>query len=371
MPNEFADIFSDGAFATASLTAAINKLDRIPGHAGRFAFGDTGNADADFADDEGADDESAVVTGIKTTKVGIEYKDETINLIANAPRGAPAEKEGRTKSNLIAFEVPHFPLQDTIQADEVQGVREFGTTEPKSVESFLNAQLSKIIKRHDLTLEHLRLGAIKGQVLNRDGAVLLDVFESFGVMNSDGQYAPEVFDFDLDNWTASYETVRQKCQSVRRFMKRAAKTPKADSAPVFALCGDQFFDKLTEHPSVRSVYDGTASAAERLGDDYVNGAFEFAGITFINYVGTDDNSTVSVGADAAHFFFGGMEGELFRQFNAPANFIEAVNKPGLPLYAKVAGDQRFNQSFEIHTEQNPLPLCLRPRTLVKGVVAQT
>lgn len=366
------DLFSDGAFAAASLTAAINKIDRIPGHAGRFAFGDDGNADAGFVDDDDepeADPESPV-EGIKTTNVGIEYKNEAITLIQSKERGAPVEKQGRDKSNLIAFTVPHLPSQDTIHADEVQDVRAFGTNEPLSVESLVQSQLRKMVARHDLTLEHLRLGAVKGVILDANGDVIVDLFESFGIMNSDGLYAPEVFDFDLDNWNESFETIRQKCQSVKRFMQRNAKDDRAVTADVMALCGDEFFDKLCEHPSVRRAYDGQQAAIEKLGESFVNSAFEFGGITFINYVGTDDNSTVSIAVDEARFFLTGLPG-LFKQYNAPAMFIETVNTPGLPLYAKIAGDQRLNQFYEIHTEQNPLPLCLRPKTLVRGVVSQT
>jgi len=52
------------------------------------------------------------------------------------------------------------------------------------------------------------------------------------------------------------------------------------------------------------------------------------------------------------------------QVNAPADFNETVNTPGLPLYAKLA-PRKFERGWDIHTQSNPLPLCRRPEVLVK------
>jgi hypothetical protein len=264
--------------------------------------------------------------------------------------------------------VPHFPLEDAIQADEVSGVREFGSDEPLSVESLVTKQLTKNARRIDLTLEHLQLGA--RVIVSGEGAVIANLFEEFGVSNSDGQFGPEAFDFDLENYLVDADAIRTKCSDVRRFMRRNAKNEAARNAQIVAFCGDNFFDRLIEHPSVRGVYDGTSAAIERLGGNYSNSAFEFAEIMFVNYSGTDDNSTVANADDEARFFLSGVPG-LFKQYNAPAAFVETVNTPGLPRYAKIAKDGRFNQSVEIHAQINPLPICLRPKTLVRGTVSES
>jgi surface antigen len=49
-------------------------------------------------------------------------------------------------------------------ADEVQGVREFGSeSSVQSVQTIVNERLGDMAAKHDLTLENLRLGAIKGR----------------------------------------------------------------------------------------------------------------------------------------------------------------------------------------------------------------
>jgi hypothetical protein len=47
----------------------------------------------------------------------------------------------------------------------------------------------------------------------------------------------------------------------------------------------------------------------------------------------------------------------------PANNLSAI---GLPRYAKQAVDQQFARWVMLHVQSNPLPICTRPRVLIKG-----
>jgi hypothetical protein len=62
----------------------------------------------------------------------------------------------------------------------------------------------------------------------------------------------------------------------------------------------------------------------------------------------------------------GRRAGLFRQYNAPADFVETANTIGLPRYAKQAADQQFARWVMLHVQSNPLPICTRPRVLIKG-----
>jgi hypothetical protein len=360
---EFMDIFNDDAFSLISLTAAINEVDHVPGRAGQLVF-------------------SGVAEGVRTTTVAFERKGEALSLIQTSQRGAPAPKETSDKSNIRATVIPHIKLEDTIRADEVAGVREFGSTDQlRSVESVVATRLSKMSLRHDLTLEHHRLGALKGIIRDANGSTLTDLFDLFGIQNSLGAAAPESFDFNLEDYSAPDafdDSVRIKCMAIHRFVKRKAKTVVPSTAKVWAFCGEEFFDKLIEHPSVKEVYKDTAEQIRRLGANYANGAFEFGGIVFENYQGTDDEGdtsegtndegTVGIGRNEARLFLTGVPG-LYAEYFAPATFMETVNSLGLPRYAKAAPDQKYNEFVELHTQQNPLPICLRPQTLVRAVSA--
>lgn len=349
MPELFADIFADDAFSMTSLTAGINNIDHVPGRAGDLAF-------------------LGVAEGVATTKVTLESLDQQLSLIPTSLRGAPAPYEKRDKRKAIELAIPQIKLEDTIVADSIQNVRDFASGSLVGAEEVINRQLQKMALRHDLTLENHRLGALRGIIHDADGSVLLDLYTEFGNLNSLGQAEPETFDFPLDNYvgTGVENSIRVRCQSVQRFMRRHAKTVIPKTAQVHAFCGDNFFDKLLEHPSVKGVYDGYAAAKQALGENYAFGIFEFGGIMFENYQGTDDASTVAIDPDECRFFFTGVPG-LYAEYYAPGDFIETANTLGVPRYAKLAPDKRFNQFVELHTQQNPLPLCLRPQTLVRGV----
>jgi hypothetical protein len=152
-------------------------------------------------------------------------------------------------------------------------------------------------------------------------------------------------------------------------MKRLAKMPIPDGAQVWAFCGDNFFDKLVSHPSVKEVWDGFGAAREkieRLGGDYTFGTFDIGDIMFENYQGTDDNDTVAIADDECRLFLTGVP-DLYAEYFAPADFLDTVNTPGLPRYARIAREHETAARYvELHVQQNPLPLCLRPRTLMRG-----
>ena len=332
------DIFNNDAFSVISLTAGINSLDHIPGRAGELAF-------------------VGAAQGVPTTTITIERKAEELSIIPTSPRGGPAPQQDQDKSTLFPVNIPHIKKEERIGAEQIQNVRQFGTdNQLQGVEFVVNQQMQKLTREHDLTLEFHRLGALRGIILDADSSTLVNLFTTFGVTQE-----AEV-DFALG--TAGTD-VRGKCATVIRTMKRNVKMTLPATAKVWALCSDEFFDALLNHANVKGVWDGWASAERRLGASFVHNVFEFGGIFFENYQGTDDNSTVAIATDKVRFFWADAPG-LYAEHYAPADFLETVNTMGLPRYAKLAPDLRFNQFVDLHTQQNPLPLCLRPKTLMKG-----
>lgn len=333
------DIFEEDAFSVQSLTDAFNNMDHVPGRAGELAFAGVGR-------------------GVTTTSVMIEQQDSVLTLLQTSKRGGPSPQHEAEKRKLRSVAIPHIEYDDTIVADEVQNVRAFGSEgDVQAVEAIVNQRLEEMGANHDLTLENLRLGALRGTILDADGSTLLNLFTTFGVQQ------PGEIDFALGTGTTD---VRGKCAEVIRNIKRSVKAPWPSMARVHAFCSDEFFDALLAHANVKGVYDGYAAAERRLGESYVHGVFEFGGIFFENYQGTDDNTTVAIAANKAIFFPVGVPG-VFREYYAPADFMETVNTVGLPRYAKQAPDPSgLNRHRKLHTQQNPLPICLKPRVLQRA-----
>src|SRR5262249_11080222 len=158
-------------------------------------------------------------------------------------------------------------------------VRAFGSGDLiAGVETVINEQLVKMTARLDLTLESLRLGALKGRVQDADGTVLVNLYDAFGVSEPDPlEFSPAA--------ASDRSSLRAVCQGVVRQVQKAAKLVLPNTAQVMALCGDDFFDELTSHPDVVTTFAGWQAAQQRLAEDATQSPFVFGGIAFSNYRG--------------------------------------------------------------------------------------
>jgi hypothetical protein len=333
----FLDVFSNDAFSIIELTAAVNDMPFRPGQVGRTGVFDS--------------------KGVATTKIAIEEKDGVLYLVPTSLRGAPGTMNQNSKRRMREFRAPHLQVNDRVMADEIQNVRELGGhNQLKTIQGVVSERLETMIQSLDVTLEHLQLGAIRGQILDADGSsVLFDLFTEFGVAQE------AEIDFDLDNANPASGIIRKKCASVVRAM--ANNLGAAQFEKVHCFCGDNFFDDLVAHPEVRETYMGQQQAAE-LRNGYAYGTLNFGGITFENYRGTV-GGVGFVNTDKCHFFPVGVPG-LFQTFFAPGDYIDVVNTLGLPRYAKSAPDASFAKWVDLEAQSNPLPLCTRPAVLMQG-----
>ena len=186
-------------------------------------------------------------------------------------------------------------------------------------------------------------------------AVIYDLFTEFGVT------AHAEIDFDLDNASPPPGAVKKKCHDIRRKIEDELGVVPYDH--IHAMCGPDFFDDLITHSEVAKAYDRWLDGAF-LRQGQARGSFEYAGILFEEYRGRV-GSVDFTDAAKAYFVPVGVPG-LFRQYNAPADFVETANTIGLPRYAKQAVDQQFARWVMLHVQSNPLPICTRPRVLIKG-----
>lgn len=337
------EIFNNDAFGVTTLTDSINGVPFTPGRAGQVI---------DWNE-----------RGITTTTVMIEERDGVLQLLNPTPRGAPGETKAKDKRRARSLVVPHYQHDDSINADEVQNVRAFGSeTEVESVESLVNQRLEDAVTLVlDPTLEFQRLGAVKGLILNADGSTLYDLFAEFGVSQE------SEIDFDLDNANPASGALRKKCATAVR--KISDNLGGVVYSGVHAFCGDTFFDDLLAHSEVVESYKGT-SMAQVLREGYVYpngeevyGAFEFGGIVWENYRGKNGGAAM-VDASKCHIFPVNAPG-LFRTVYAPADYIETVNTVGVPRYSKQWPSQN-GKRVEMESQSNPLSYCTRPTALLKG-----
>jgi hypothetical protein len=323
------DVFKNDAFSTVSLTDAILKRPYKPGRIGTLGL---------FRE-----------RGITTTTAVVEEKDGALSLIATTPRGGVPSTIGANKRTARSFLVPHLEREARIQADEVQNVRAFGSENTlEAVQTIVNERLTDLRAMHEVTLEHLRAGAIKGIILDSDGATpIYNLFTEFGLVQQTAAIA----------FTNAATDVRARAIAVQRLIET-----ELGAEPVSgyrAFCGDTFFDALVGHAKVQTSLQYQESKLLRTD---LRAGFEFGGITWENYRGRVGAVSFFPAAEA----YVVPEGtSLFATYFAPADFIETVNTVGLPVYAKIAYDEELQRWAKVHTQSNPLPICLRPRAVVK------
>lgn len=334
------DIFNQDAFSMVSLTQAIQDVDYLPTLLGDLSL---------FEDDP-----------ITTEAAAVEKRGDELALIQTSERGSPLNERNNGKRDIRFFRTVRIAEGDTIKASEIQGIRAFGSeTELERVEAEIARRLagpSGIMRNVALTHEHMRLGAVQGILLDADGSVIYNWFTEWGIAQ------PAEIDFELDDANTK---VRTKCNQVVRAMAKASKgTFIPNVTQAHALTGDEFYDKLIDHPSVRDTYTGWA-AAEGLREGAAYSAFRFGGITWHNYRGTDDGSTISVPSTKAKFFPVNAPG-VFKRALSPAETFDFVNTPGLPQYAMIVLDKDRNSWARPEVYSYPLYMCTKPAMLQRA-----
>jgi len=325
------NVFTGSAFDSLSLTAAMNKLPYKPGRLGAMGL---------FRR-----------IGITKTVALIEEQHGKLSLIPDKPRGVQTTLNTRASREARPFKANHLPVNDQILADDVQGIRAFGSEDAtETIADVVNEMLATMRQSLEVTVEYHRIGAIRGIVLDADGStVLRNLFTEFSITEN-------TVNFDF---TAGAQDMKTKSTEVIRVVEEALGATPYDH--IHAICGNDFWDSFIAHESVVRAFErhqenSFARTQQRSG-------FAFSDIIWENYrgkVGTVD----FIPADTCRFFPVGVP-DLFLEHYAPANFIETVNTVGKPVYAKQE-PLPMGTGIAMHSQSNPLLICTRPGALVKG-----
>ncbi len=324
------DPFTPDAFSLQTLTAAINNLPHQPARLGELGL---------FSEQ-----------GITTLDATIEEDNGVLSLVDVAPRGGPGKVITDNKRKVYSFRVPHLPENASILADEVQGVRAFGSEgSAEVVQARVNDRLDQMRRNIDYTIEAHRMAAMQGSFYDVNGN-LKSLFTEFGVTQTVATIA----------LSSASTKVRQDAFDILKAIEDGLggtpfSTPRA-------LCSDGFWRAFIEHDAVKSAYDRYEQGANLRQDPRVG--FEYAGITWERYRG---NSQVTVPANEAVVAPSGVPGLFITRF-APADYNETVNTIGLPYYAK-SEPKKFGKGWDIEAQSNPINLCTRPASLIRVVAA--
>jgi hypothetical protein len=324
-------IMNEDAFSVQNLTASINESPAVPSRIAELGL---------FEEE-----------GIQSTSVQIEKDGDTLALVGAKERGSEGQIVVGDRRKMIAFAVVHLPQTAYIGADEIQGVRAFGTaTELQAMQDVVNRRLQKMRRQLDATHEWQRIGALKGQIIDADGTkVLVDILQQFGMTQSVVQMK---FSTETD--------LRNPALAVTEIVED--NLGNTTWSGIRVLCGRDFWKKLITHKSVKETYLNTQQAAALRGDP--TDSFDFGGATWERYKGrmngvgfVADGEAIAVPQDVP---------ELLISRFAPADYMETVNTLGLPYYAKQE-IMRFGKGVAMEAQSNPIHLPTRPKAIVRLV----
>lgn len=321
------NILQDAFGNATELTAAINRAPFNPGTLAKLKL---------FSEQ-----------GISTTEAVIDYASEVISIIPTAPRGGVAEPYRSGTEDGVKIGALHIPTRGSVYADECQDKRAFGTSDLDSPTALRTRKLSGMRRNIEATIEHLRFGAIRGKVLDFDGSELLDLYALFGITQTSINLALGLSTTFILNRIIDCE--------------RASEDACGGDVPFgyVALAAPDFMDKLR----MNSAYDTALRYGQpsELLKDFRNG-IAIGNTTFVECRSTP-GLPVRIPAGEAYLVPQGIADLLLTRY-APGDYMESVNSPGLPLYAK-SEELPMGKGYALEAQSNPINICTRPGAIIR------
>lgn len=288
--------------------------------------------------------------------VTVEAIEGTLGLITDQVRGARNLVNKDDSRKLYSFAVPHFPLDDYVTPQDVQGKRAYGNADAaETTDAVIARKLARIRQNHAVTLEAARAYAITtGSVYAPNGTVVGNYYTTFGITRKE-------IDFVLGTATTDLNAkIEEGIAHIQDNIRDGSVVNE-----VAVLCSPEFFAKLIAHATIKEAYKYYTSTQEPLRQRLGSGLyrrFVHAGVTFIEYRGSYNGSRL-IDAGSAYMLPLGTS-DTFVTYFSPANRFDMVNSLGEQAYVFSYADPK-GYKIELQSESNHLSLLRRPATVVK------
>lgn len=283
-------------------------------------------------------------------------------LIVDRVRGDRSNVGKDAQRKMHSFVIPHFPMEDAIHPQDIQGKRAYGTDNAETLDLVRARKLARIRQNHAWTLEVARAQAItQGTVYAPNLTVSQDWYQEMT-----GAARPAAIPFALDNASTEiatkFETVLAQIQD---------SSGEINYTGVIALCGTEFFEKMVRHAKITQAYLYYTSTTEPLrkrlsSDGSATGmrrTFEYMGVQLIEM---RDNFAGQRLIPATEAYFLPTGTDYFRTYFSPANRFDLVNTTGEQLYVFESMAPN-GTAYNFESESNFINALLKPLTVVKAV----
>lgn len=284
--------------------------------------------------------------------------EETIKdgaLIVDRVRGDRAQVGKDATRKLHTFAVPHFPYDDAISPQDLQGKRAYGSEGVETLELVRARKLERIRQNHAWTLEFARAQAITAAtVYSPNGTVTQDWNAEFGVTRTS-------VDFLLG--TAGTEVLDKINTAITQVLENAYG---AMVTGMVALASPEFFAKLISHASVKTAYTYYQNTQDPLksrlgGAMTMHREFVHGGLRFVEMRDSYAGQRL-IPAGKAYVVPQGTD--AFRTYFSPANRFGLVNTLGEQVYVFESADSKGTK-VELESESNFVNALLRPQLVVE------
>ena len=281
-------------------------------------------------------------------------------LIVDRVRGDRSSQGRDAQRKLHAFQVPHFPYEDAIYPQDIQGQRAYGkATEAETFDAVRMRKMERIRQNLAWTLEAARAQAIVlGTVYAPNGTVTQDWYQEFT-----GASRPAAIDFLFG--TSTTEILGKIEQAVAAIQDNSGSV---NYTGIVALCGPTFFSKLISHATTKQAYQYYSSTQEIVRTGGRNSAvdrhrkFVYGTVTFIEMRDAYNGTALIPTADC---YFIPTGTEFFKTYYSPANRFGLVNTLGEQVYMFEQTDPR-GTAHVIEAESNFINALLKPLLVVKA-----
>lgn len=278
-------------------------------------------------------------------------------LLVDRVRGDRGTQGKPGSRKLHTFAVPHFPHDDYISPQDLQGQRAYGQASAvETLEAVRARKLERIRQNHAWTLEFARAQVITaGTVYSPNGTVSQDWNAEFGVTRLS-------VDFVLG--TSTTEVLAKIEAGIAQIQDNASGV---NFSGTVVLTSPEFFAKLIAHASVKTAYQYYASTQDPLrsrlgGDNAMHREFVYGGTKFIEMRDTYAGQRL-IPTGKAYMIPTGTT-DVFKTYFSPANRIGLVNTLGEQVYVFETADPKGTK-IELESESNFVNALMRPAMVVE------
>lgn len=307
------------------------------------------------------------VDGLASALVEVDIENGVISALPVTQDGKPSTVAKRETQSARIFKIPNVSHVDSMMAAEIRSMLAIfeRTKKPATMAKIMNKRLARLRMKHDITLELMRMSALKGILIDGAGSTIYNFFTAFGLSQNTVSFA-------LSDSTTD---VLAKCAQVIGLMEDNLSDEVMTGVKVYV--DTLFFNALIAHPNVNKFWlnwdaaQKMANPNRSVSGQYRPRTFEFGDILFEEY-----RWNVPMWGGTNTRIIEASTGYAFPQGTVDSHYTYAAP----PLDIRVLDGQPADEGDLIHVttevlkhgagielkgQMNPLPMWRRPALLVK------